>query len=416
MSVPVFQPVIEGFWVRNFRVLKQIAVGSSFQQSIVMDGSAEMEPYELTPFTTFIGPSGIGKTTILDAFAFLSDCLKSGLDEALSKRGGFEAVYSRTGDGPMSLGIVYRTCSEPRPITYAISINKKPGTAGAYIETEAVVYRTNHVVSSTQSVLFFQNGDKTTRHVHPWHGAKPADIERIKRTDNKHLALQSLGEFDDLPDVPQLKRHLEGFHFACYTPDNAAGLTQPLYRPVKKDSLHAEFNRMKEKHHFEFPKILEVIAQRLPGMENVYSEITESGRTILYFKKKNEEKPYGAQEIGEGTLRLFSHLLMLEDPMPIPLIGIEEPAAYMDEIQMQSLANHFRRYFNELGGSQFFMTTTNTALIDQLDPTEVWTLYQDEQGNVRTIRALDDLMFRGVDLNNIGPYWYTDYVYRNNIS
>lgn len=414
MSVPAFLPIIEGFWIRNFKVLKQIAFGSSFQQSVVLDAESDLSPYELTSLTTFIGESGCGKSTILDVFAFLADCLHSGLDEALERRGGFEAVYSRDGDGPLSLGLTYRACAEPKPLTYAININRKPGSQHAFVETEAIVYRGSHHGAAAQPILFFQNGEKTVRHVMPWHHAGQAELDRIKRTDPRHLALSLLAEYEDLPDVPQLKRHLDRFHKACYSPDNAVGLSPPRFKPSKGGRLATEFKRMEEKHHFELPDILKVIARRMPHTEDVFYEKTEAGRTILYFKVPGIKEPFCAAQMSEGALRLFSHLLLFEDPVPTPLIGIEEPNAYMDDVQIQTFASFIRDYVREMGGTQFFMTTHQSSLADFMDPTEVWMLLRDADGSVKACRALDELTFRGVDLSTVGPYWYTDHFYRKN--
>ena len=412
MSSPAFLPIIEGLWVRNYKALKQIALGSSFQQSMVMDVGLDLSPYELTPLTTIIGPSGTGKSTLLEVFAFLRDCLEEGLEPAIEKRGGFDAIYHRGGEGPISIGLVYRACAEPRPITYAVSIDRRQGSSHAFVETEAIVYRSSHHGASTQPILFFQNGEKTTRHIMPWHGAKSIELDKIKRIDHRHLALKELADFEDLPDVPQLKRHLDRFHLACYTPDSALGLTPPLYRPLKNDRLLDEFKRMREKHGFEFPNILEVIAKRIPGVERIYYETTESGRTVLFFKMIGQEQPFYAHQISEGSLRLFCHMLLFEDPQPLPLIGIEEPGAYMDSDQMKAFTLIARDFVREMGGSQFLITSNQTAFVDYMDPTEVWLLYRDAQGDVKPGRALDELAFMGVDLNAVGPYWYTDYLYR----
>ncbi|MDR3182343.1 MAG: hypothetical protein LBT89_05370, partial [Planctomycetaceae bacterium] len=59
------------------------------------------------------------------------------------------------------------------------------------------------------------------------------------------------------------------------------------------------------------------------------------------------------------------------------------------------------------------MTTHNNVLLDQLDPTDVWLLYKDADGNLQTSRCLDELQFQGVDIDSIAPYWWTDYIYRN---
>jgi predicted ATPase len=412
MSVSLFQPVIEGFWVKNYKVLKQISLGSSFQQSLVTDIEQELATYELTSLTTFVGSSGSGKSTVLDVFSFLSDCLSYGVDEAFLRRGGFDLVYSNGGVGPISIGIVFRACSEPRPLTYALNIARRSGGSAPYVESEALLYRSNVHGAAAQPIMFFQNGEKYTRHVVPWHNANFSDVETVKRTDQKHLALGLLGGFEDLPDVPQLKRHLEQFHLACYTPDNAAKLIPTKFKFVQAGRLDTEFKRMEDKHHFELPGILDVIAQRIPFLEKVVYEKNDMGRTILYFKVKGIEKPFYAHQMGEGLLRLFSHLLLFEDPMPTPLVGIEEPSACMDETQIQAFVTQIRHHVNEMGGTQFFITTHQQALVDFMDPTEVWIFDFNNDGNTQVYRALDELAFQGIDLTTIGPYWYTDYIYR----
>ncbi|MDR1925075.1 MAG: hypothetical protein LBQ66_11950 [Planctomycetaceae bacterium] len=413
MSFSILQPTIEGFWVKNFKVLKQISLGSSFQQSLVTDLEQELASYELTALTTFVGASGTGKSTILDVFAFLSDCMQFGIDEAFARRGGFDYVYTQGGVGPISIGIVFRACSEPRPLTYALNIARKQGIATPYVESEALIYRSNQHGASTQPIMFFQNGDKYTRHVVPWHNANFQDIETVKRTDQKHLALGVLGGFDDLPDVPQLKRHLEQFHLACFTPDNASKLIPSKFKVVQSGRLETEFKRMEEKHRFELPGILDVVAKRIPFVETITFDKNELGRPILYFKIKGIEKPFFANQMGEGALRLFSHLLLFEDPMPTPMVGIEEPSACMDDAQIQAFVSHIRKHVTEMGGTQFFITSHQQNLIDFMDPTEVWVFDFDNEGNIQVYRALDELAFQGINLNTIGPYWYTDYLYRN---
>lgn len=414
MSVPAFQAVIEGFWIKNYKGLRQIAFGSSFQQSVVSDFEQDLSPYELTPLTTFIGDSGTGKRSILDAFAFVADVLNFGLDEAIARRGGFDAVYHRGSDGAISIGIVYRACSEPKPLTYAIGISRR-GTSSpkGFIETETILYRGMQHGKASQPILFFQNGNKQVRHVMPWATATTDEIEKVRRTDDKTLALSVLGNFEDLPDVPQLKRQLERFHLGVFTPDNGLGLSPPNFKIDKGKRLSDEFKYFLDKHRQGLPEILNVIAQRMPNIEKIEFQQTESGRMVLNFRLPGINEPFAACQISEGALRLFSHLLLFEDPMPAPLIGIEEPGAYMDEVQIRTFCSFVRDHVYEMGGSQFLISTHQPNLVDFMDPTEVWMLIRDPDGTVKTYRALDELAFQGVDLNTVGPYWYTDYIYRN---
>ncbi len=406
-------PVIEGFWLRNFKGIEQLAVGASFQQSMVIDGDVELSPYELTPLTTFIGNSGTGKSTLLDAFAFVADILNDGLDRAVKRRGGFDELHHRSGEGFITLGIVYRACSAPVPLTYYLNIEKRgSGANPCSIETEALIYRSSDPDQPTKPLMLLQNGEKQTRFLNPWPGVDLVEIERIKRTDAKTLALNALGEFDELPDVPQLKQHLNRFHLACYTPDNAAGLISPLIKLPGERRLATEFKRMEERHPQEFSEILKVIAHRMPRVEDIFYEKTEAGRTVLYFRLPNQPEPFPAHMVGEGMLRLFAHLLLFEDPIPVPLIGMDEPNAHLDDPQLQILAGFAREHAREMGGSQFFITTTQSSLADYMDPTEVWILYKDNDGVTRTCRALDELSFQNIDLDSIGPGWYTDHIFR----
>lgn len=405
----VESPTITGFWIKNYKGLKQIAVGSSFSKSIVAI-DMDLSPYDLTRLTTFIGPSGVGKSTILDAFGFLNDCLKEGLSAALDKRGGFDAIYHNGGTGPISIGCAFQACSIPMPLTYAVSIEKR-GEA-PFIDTEILVYRDNTEATGSKLVLLFQNGDKNIRHIAPLQGVPLIELDRIKRIDNRKLGLAALGLFEEVPDVPQLKNSLEGFHLAYYTPDSAQGLSPMSFKQDRGMRLFTEFKRMEEKFPYELNSILKVIASRMPTMEDISYVKSESGRIHLVFKKKGVEKPFFAQQMSESSLRFFVHMLLLEDPVPIPFIGIEEPDSGMDDFHIRAFANAVRNHVNMHGASQFFITTHHPSLADYMDPQDVWIIHENNDGETAVQRAYDELVYKEVDINSIGPGWYTEWLFR----
>lgn len=412
MSAPLNYPVIEGFWIRNFRAFRQIAVGSSFQQSVVMDFEGEVVPYELTPLTVFVGDTGTGKSTILDAFAFLSDCINSDIGSAISRRGGFESIYHFGGAGPLAIGVVYRPCGEPQSLTYVLSIDLDPSTRRPFVETEAILYRDHLSGSQHRPIMLFQNGDKLNRLVRPWVGASGAVLEQVKRTDSMHLGLTALAHCEDLPDIPQLKLFLDKFFVSCYASSNAANLSPPKFKFMQGNNLAYDLKRIKDKHPFEFEKIFNIIAGRMPGVEKINYEMSEAGRALLSFKLKGLEATVHPAQLGEGSLRLLSHLVLFEDPVPTPLVGIEEPAAFMGASQIQAFTKLISYHIRELGGTQFLVTTNNNVLIDQIDPTDVWFLSRDNNSNIQASRGLDELQFLGIDLNTVEPYWYSNYLYR----
>ena len=107
---------IEGFRVKNFRTLKDVTLGRLWDQQ-------KEEP--LTPMTAVIGKNGVGKSTLFDAFGFLADALKSGVEEACDSRGrgGFERIRTQGQKGPIEFEVYYREDGNARPITYEIAID-----------------------------------------------------------------------------------------------------------------------------------------------------------------------------------------------------------------------------------------------------------------------------------------------------
>jgi len=415
MSVPPAYPLIEGFWIRNYKAFRQIAVGSSFQQSVVMDFAGDVVPYELTPLTLFVGDGGTGKSTILDAFAFLADCINHGVQTALAHRGGFKSVYHFGGTGPISLGIVYRPCAEERTLSYILNIDQDQRTRIPFVEMEAIVYRDLQPGSQPRPVLLFQNGEKHTRLVQAWVGASGFDLEQVKKTKGQFLGLTALSQFEDLPDIPLFKRYLGQFFISSYVSSNASKLSPPDFKTAAGGNLALDLKKVKDKHQAELTNILDVIATRLPGVEKINYFASESGRSLLSFNIAGHDDVIYPTQLGEGTLRLLAHLLSLEDPVPTPLMGIEEPAGYMGQSQIMAFSKMIRHHIRELGGTQFFTTTNNNILIDQMDPTEVWFLTRDNSGAIQATRGLDELQFFDIDLNSVGPYWYSAYLYRDRV-
>ena len=100
---------IEGIRIRNYRVLKDIALGRlPFMQQV--------QP--LNPVTAVIGKNGVGKSCLFDAFGFLSDCLKLGVEEACDARGrgGFERVRSQGSEDPIRFQVCYREDPHDNPL------------------------------------------------------------------------------------------------------------------------------------------------------------------------------------------------------------------------------------------------------------------------------------------------------------
>ena len=89
----------------------------------------DIEIKDLPNLCVFLGANGTGKTTLFDAFGFLSDSLKNNIKTSLNKRGGFNEVISRGSSGEIEFEIKFRNEAidgKKQPlITYELSIGLK---------------------------------------------------------------------------------------------------------------------------------------------------------------------------------------------------------------------------------------------------------------------------------------------------
>jgi predicted ATPase len=167
----------------------------------------------------------------------------------------------------------------------------------------------------------------------------------------------------------------------------------------------------------EYPKrfrtILDRIAEKIPGVRKIDTEKTPDGRLLLRFNDRGFEDPFYAQQMSDGTLKIFAYLLLLEDPTPPPFLCVEEPENGLYHKLLESLALEFRDHAsNQRLGSQVFVTTHQPYFVDALSPDEVWVLEKGEDGFSLIRRASDDptvvnMVNEGLPL---GGLWYSDYL------
>ena len=124
---------IEGVRIKNFRALRDVTLGKLWNLQ-----SAE----PLTPMTAVIGKNGVGKSSLFDAFGFLADCLRVGVEEAcdLRGRGGFDRIRSQGMNDSIEFEVYYKEEGNTRPITYEIAIGVD-GKSRPYVQKERLRQR-----------------------------------------------------------------------------------------------------------------------------------------------------------------------------------------------------------------------------------------------------------------------------------
>ena len=418
---------IEGFRVRNFKVLKDVTLGRLWHQPA--------NP-PLTAMTAVIGKNGVGKSALFDAFGFLADALKLGVEEACDARGrgGFGRIRTQGETGAIEFEVYYREHDNARPISYEIHIEVdaserlyvsregmregQKNKSGSYFLVLAdgwgAVWKGNQSVGqvdeTAQGFDISEFGRRLAKSIEE--GKEPEklkDAEIIELEDPRKLGIATLGALTQHPRIAAFRRFIEGWYLSYFTPDAARGL--PLAGPQKRLNVHGDnlgnvVQFMEREQPERFQAILKKIAGRIPGIDTIDTERTTDGRLLLRFNDKGFQDPFYAQQMSDGTLKVFAYLLLLEDPAPPSFLCIEEPENGLYQKLLETLANEFRAHASEgRGGSQVFVTTHQPYFVDALEPTEVWILEKGADGYSTIRQASDDPIVNNMGRGGLAVGW-----------
>jgi len=424
---------IEGFKIKNYRTLRDITLGKLWNMQ-------NTEP--LTPMTAVIGKNGVGKSTLFDAFGFLSDCLKGGVEEACDAhgRGGFERIRSQGHVGSIEFEIYYKEDGNARPITYELAIDLD-SDGRPFVKQERLRQRRKGQSKGWPfSFLLLNEGEGVA-----WKGEAEGEqveenqesfdllnlIERLQKgeseeesretevvelSDKRKLGISTLGSLKQHPRISLFRKFIEGWYLSYFTPDAARSL--PLAGPQKHLNIHGDnlgnvVQFMEREHSRKFQSVLDSISKKIPGIHKISTEKSPDGRLLLRFNDRGFDDPFYAQQMSDGTLKVFAYLLLLEDPSPPSFICVEEPENGLYHKLLETLVQEFRAHATGLkGGSQIFVTTHQPYFVDALQPEEVWLLEKGQDGFSTIKRASKDplvqnLVSQGLPL---GGLWYSDYL------
>jgi predicted ATPase len=417
---------ILGFRVRNFRTLRDVTLGRLWN---------EQAKTELTPLTAVIGKNGAGKSTLFDAFGFLSDCLRNGVEEACDRRNGYSRIISQGVNDPIEFEIYYKEERNARPITYQVSFDLDDHSR-PYVKSERLRQRRKgQDKGRPYSFLILNNGrgivwkgeyegidekeETDLFNVDEWkhNDSESKETEFIELQDNRKLGIATVGALKQHPRISAFRQFIEGWYLSYFAPDAARSLQ--LAGPQKHlntrgDNIGNVVQYMEREHPKAFEKILNDIAGKIPGIDKISTAPMPDGRLLLKFNDKGFADPFSAQQMSDGTLKVFAYLLLLSDPTPPPFICIEEPENGLYHKLLETLAQQFRFYVEGKNKSQIFITTHQPYFVDALKPEEVWILEKDSDGFSKIRRASDDAIVQGLVDEGLplGGLWYSDYFER----
>ena len=354
----------------------------------------DVEMRNIPRFAIMIGANGSGKSTLFTVFAFLRDAMATNVNTALSKLGGsngFSEVRSRDSTGPIEIEVKFRESSASPLVTYSISIDQDPNSHRAYVAKEILQYRRGSKGQPWRFLNFTRGeGEAVTNEI-----ASVSDESQLQRDHQKLksddiLAIKGLAQFEKFPAAVALgnlieRWHISDFHISRARPEQEMGYAEHLSREGENLALVIEY--LYKNHREVFDQIILKLKQRVPGISNIETKPTEEGRILLKFQDGSFEDPFLARYVSDGTIKMLAYLVLLYDPVPHPLLCIEEPENQLYPTLLEELAEEFRLYARQ--GGQVFVSSHSPDLLNAAKLEEVFWL-EKTNGYTSIHRASDD--------------------------
>jgi predicted ATPase len=396
-----------GIHIKNFKAFADLQLG----QVEYAKGQA------LPRFACFIGPNGSGKSSLLDAFGFIADCLLEGVETACDKphRGGFDRLRTQGATGPMSFELFFLDDDPARPIVYEFSVDVDAGGV-PQVTTESLRQRRRehtrgrpfHFLKLTQGKGKVWAGDYFEG------GADDPHAVAIELVDSNRLGLTTLGNLAEHPRIVRLRSYVEQWYLSYFVP-NAARQQPPAGAQRWLDPEGANIANVLQYYQRTHPDKFNGIVQRMtvgiPGIRSIKPEVSADKRLLLKFDEDGYRDPFYQQSMSDGTLKMLAYGVLLEDPEPRPLIGIEEPENGLYIALIERLAASFKAHTaRKKAPTQIFVTTHSPYFVDALEPEQVWLMGK-HHGQSTAIRVADlpkvkELSRQGVPL---GAQWYSNH-------
>lgn len=366
---------IESIKIHNYKVLKDVEVK------------------DISNMAVFLGKNGVGKTTFFDVFGFLHDCLIGNVKTALARRGGFNEVISRNQEGTIDFEIKFRAKETEPLITYQLSIGlderKFP-----IVSSEILKFRRGSK-GQPWKVLDFKNGEGIAiEGVLNTNEDVTNAIRKSQKLDSPDiLAIKGLGQFKEFEAVATFRRLIEDWYVADFKVDAARERNESVYGEDLTrtgDNLSIVTKYIYDNYPENFQKIIKSMKERIPGVDDIQAKETDDGYIVLKFQNGEFKNPFSAKFVSDGTIKMFTYLVLLNSPMKHALLCIEEPENQLYPELLEELAEEFRLY--ALNGGQVFVSTHSPDFLNAIDANEVF-YFEKKNGFTQIKKATENELF-----------------------
>ncbi len=319
----------------------------------------------LSPLTALVGQNGSGKSNAVDALRFLADCMRLGLEGAITKRHGIGAVRRWSSGHPYNLSIRLEFSNA----SYGFTL------VGSKAQEYRVKREEAEVVLDDERFCFTLEENQWVR--------GPRDLR--PKVDPLNLALPLVSGDERFRPLADALRNI-----AVYSifPDI---LREPQkYDPAKPMKEHGSnwVSVLKDHADNSWKSELLTALGKLTGDIEDFEIRPAGGYLVVRFKHSSTEKRakwFDAVQESDGTLRFAGILTALLQSSALSTIGLEEPELTVHPGALGLLCDFIREASDT---KQVILTTHSPDLLDQLEADDVRVI--ERRGGKTTVAPLDE--------------------------
>lgn len=342
---------------------------------------------ELPPFTVVIGPNGAGKTTLLDCFGLFTQIANQQLVQTFSRYGGFDAALCWHSD-QSHIKLALTTDTDQALLDYAIVLQKQGNSY--YVSSEEVLREPAPTIpEDKRKQVHLLPTDLTNGTMsHPEKGVGPGHLLRTSPTGYQWVAgdqvrskkppkqTEALVTPFGAPN-PEISSMLDSFKgiSRCNGVDllldqiRRPQALEPSELPARNgNNLLSVLYGLKTEKRDCYKELIESLQVAFPELESIELPLAGKGFASLNWFQKGLDRPFDAQQLSDGTLRLLWLVTLLFTVPDDGLVLIDEPEISMHPQWLMFLVSLMRQ---TSARTQIIVATHSDQLIRWLEPHEL---------------------------------------------
>ncbi|MER8263027.1 AAA family ATPase [Streptomyces griseus] len=371
---------------------------------------------DFSNFRVLTGPNGSGKSNLVDAIGFLGEVYRFGIDYAVGRSGGIDAIAYRA-QRRTTIGVQFvvkaslnlselisfrgRRRANVPDLTFSIehSFTIKPAS-GSSASDYAVSRETFKVHAEHEEgwleILSLSDDAGKAPHVFmiPSSGFSESVTEALRIALGYLWRDREPSVQDELFNIPGTQKvvgldvlaspipifrefrnrmsFIQAYRLnptACRKP---GALTPNASLESDGGNLPAVVARMAIRQNEVWQRVMAGMRHIMSGLQDISTEPSpDSGGLVLKFHERGGGRPWFAREVSDGTIQALALLIALHDKRR-PIVLIEEPENAIHPWVLRRFLEDCR----EVGDRQVVLTTHSPILLRLLRPEEVVLLWR----------------------------------------